>query len=209
MQQSARRIAYREGSGIAQHKHARILQAGTGCLPDFYSILGVSERATAAEVSRAYRQMAKRLHPDKLGVSATEEDRQITEERFKQISEAADVLRDEERRSDYDTARRRKQPETFEQRQMQLAEAFVVWFDVVVKAVTSAPDGMTKAVQLISTLGIPAVLFYTAGPQGVKVGMHLISVLHGKSITQELESMTPAEQRAFMQAFEILDDNLP
>ena len=66
---------------------------------DFYKVLGVSKDATAAEVKKAYRRLARENHPDsKPGDKAAEE-------RFKAIAEAYDVVGDEEKRKKYDEMR--------------------------------------------------------------------------------------------------------
>jgi molecular chaperone DnaJ len=67
---------------------------------DYYKVLGVAETASAKEITRAYRKLARELHPDKNpGDSAAEE-------RFKEVSSAYDVLGDEEKRKEYDEVRR-------------------------------------------------------------------------------------------------------
>lgn len=66
---------------------------------DFYKILGVSKDADQATIKKAYRKLAKDLHPDK-----HQGDKQV-EERFKEISEAYDVLSDSTRREEYDQMR--------------------------------------------------------------------------------------------------------
>ncbi|MEA2844139.1 MAG: molecular chaperone DnaJ [Actinomycetota bacterium] len=64
---------------------------------DYYKDLGVSQTATEAEIKRAYRKLAKTYHPDTNPGS---------DERFKQVSAAYDVLSDAEKRSAYDEVRR-------------------------------------------------------------------------------------------------------
>ena len=63
---------------------------------DFYSILGVPRSATAEELKKAYRKLAMQHHPDK-----NPGDKK-SEERFKEISEAYDVLSDDKKRQNYD-----------------------------------------------------------------------------------------------------------
>jgi DnaJ-class molecular chaperone len=62
---------------------------------DLYDVLGVSRTASADEIRRAFRQLARRYHPD----VSTESD---ASERFAEITQAYEVLSDEERRSQYD-----------------------------------------------------------------------------------------------------------
>src|SRR6478672_2417486 len=66
---------------------------------DFYKVLGVPKDATDAEVKKAYRKLAREYHPD-----ANKGDAKA-EERFKEISEANDILGDPKKRKEYDEAR--------------------------------------------------------------------------------------------------------
>lgn len=66
---------------------------------DFYKTLGVNKSATADEIKKAYRKLAKQLHPD-----ANQNDPKA-EERFKAVSEAYDVVGNDANRKDYDEAR--------------------------------------------------------------------------------------------------------
>ena len=63
---------------------------------DYYKTLGVSEKASQEEIKKAYRQLALKYHPDK-----NKGDKKA-EERFKEISEAYEVLKDPEKRKKYD-----------------------------------------------------------------------------------------------------------
>ncbi|MEU0088669.1 molecular chaperone DnaJ [Streptomyces sp. NPDC006274] len=66
---------------------------------DYYKVLGVPKDATEAEIKKAYRKLAREFHPD-----ANKGDAKA-EERFKEISEANDILGDAKRRKEYDDAR--------------------------------------------------------------------------------------------------------
>ncbi|WUJ70065.1 DnaJ domain-containing protein [Kribbella soli] len=63
--------------------------------PDFYATLGVSRDASADEIQKSYRRLARKYHPD---VNKDPD----AEERFKQVSEAYDVLSDPQQRKRYD-----------------------------------------------------------------------------------------------------------
>ncbi|CUU57780.1 molecular chaperone DnaJ [Frankia sp. CcI49] len=66
---------------------------------DYYAALGVPKDASAADIKKAYRKLARELHPDKNPGDLK------AEARFKEVSEAYDVLSDETRRREYDEAR--------------------------------------------------------------------------------------------------------
>jgi molecular chaperone DnaJ len=67
---------------------------------DFYSVLGVSSNASQDEIKKAYRKLAKKYHPDANANDAK------AGERFKEISEANNVLGDPQKRKQYDEMRR-------------------------------------------------------------------------------------------------------
>ncbi len=66
---------------------------------DYYKTLGVPKTSTAAEIKKAYRELARKWHPD-ANKGSTD-----AEERFKEITEAYNVLSDEKQRKEYDEQR--------------------------------------------------------------------------------------------------------
>ena len=69
---------------------------------DFYEILGVDRNVTDEELKKRYRKLAVKYHPDKW-VNGTEEEKKEAEVKFKEISEAYDVLSNPEKRRQYDS----------------------------------------------------------------------------------------------------------
>lgn len=63
---------------------------------DYYAILEVNKAASDAEIKKSYRKLALKYHPDKNGGDSS------AEEKFKQISEAYQILGDSKKRADYD-----------------------------------------------------------------------------------------------------------
>lgn len=71
----------------------------TSTTQDYYELLGVDEKASEDDVRKAYRELARKYHPDKTGGDKE------AEERLKEISAAYDVLKNAEKRKEYDQQR--------------------------------------------------------------------------------------------------------
>ncbi len=69
-------------------------------MKDFYKILGVSENASEEEIKSAYKKLAKQHHPDK------NQGNKKSEDKFKEMSEAYNLLGDAKKRKEYDQMRR-------------------------------------------------------------------------------------------------------
>ena len=69
-------------------------------MKNYYEVLGVDEKATSAEITKAFKDLAKKHHPDRGGDEA----------KFKEINEAHDTLKSSQKRHDYDTMRKFGRP---------------------------------------------------------------------------------------------------
>ena len=67
---------------------------------DYYNVLGVGEKASAEEIKKAYRRLARKYHPDR------NPDQPDAEAKFKEVQEAYDVLSDVQKRKEYDVIRK-------------------------------------------------------------------------------------------------------
>ena len=63
---------------------------------DYYEVLGVTKTASGEEIKKAYRKLAMQYHPDR------NPDNKEAEAKFKDINEAYEVLKDEQKRAAYD-----------------------------------------------------------------------------------------------------------
>ncbi|MBD3186151.1 molecular chaperone DnaJ [Candidatus Bathyarchaeota archaeon] len=73
-----------------------VVGMSSGNKRDYYDVLGISKNASQSEITRAFRRMAKKFHPD------MNPDNPQAEERFKEVNEAYSVLSDREKRRRYD-----------------------------------------------------------------------------------------------------------
>ncbi|CAL1407391.1 unnamed protein product [Linum trigynum] len=76
---------------------------------DHYKVLGLHRSATKSEVKEAFRRLAVQFHPDKHSQSSSQV-RDSAAHRFKQISEAYQILIDDRKRADYNVRRSTAQP---------------------------------------------------------------------------------------------------
>ena len=65
-------------------------------MKDYYKILGVGETSTNEQIKKAFKDIAKKEHPDRGG----------NKDRFQEASEAHDTLKNSQKRHDYDTQRK-------------------------------------------------------------------------------------------------------
>ncbi len=97
---------------------------------DYYAALGVPGRASADDIKKAYRKLAKQFHPDVAGSDKAKE------ERFKDVQRAYDVIGDVKKRAQYDELRRARQTRGVYQRQdgpgvIDLGELFNQFFSQI------------------------------------------------------------------------------
>ncbi|XP_061368649.1 chaperone protein dnaJ GFA2, mitochondrial-like isoform X2 [Gastrolobium bilobum] len=75
---------------------SRSIHGSASLARDYYDVLGVSKNASSSEIKKAYYGLAKQLHPD------TNKDDPEAEKKFQEVSMAYEILKDEERRQQYD-----------------------------------------------------------------------------------------------------------
>ena len=69
-------------------------------MTNYYTILDINKNATKDEIKNAYKKLAMKYHPDK-----NIDNKKEAEEKFKQVSEAYEVLSDDKKKYEYDNGR--------------------------------------------------------------------------------------------------------
>jgi curved DNA-binding protein len=117
---------------------------------DYYSTLGVAEQASADEIKKAYRKLAKQNHPDATGGDVKKG------ERFKEISEAYSVLSDATKRSQYDQLRQNPYAQNAEWGNgtgVDIGDIFAQFFGGGARVRAGAPGGAGPHVEFHSFSG--------------------------------------------------------
>ncbi|KAE9590474.1 putative terminal organelle assembly protein TopJ [Lupinus albus] len=84
------------GAANTYWRASRSIHGSAPLAKDFYDVLGVSKNSSASEIKKAYYGLAKKLHPD------TNKNDPEAEKKFQEVSLAYEVLKDEEKRQQYD-----------------------------------------------------------------------------------------------------------
>lgn len=113
---------------------------------DHYEILGVSKEATEGEIRKAYKNMARVIHPDK----APEKNEEATDN-FKKINNAHETLSDSDNRQRYDSA---------QQASAQSAKSSVSIVDMFKSAIKSFASAVSNFAQSFANI------FKNKGPEG-------------------------------------------
>jgi DnaJ-class molecular chaperone len=128
---------------------------------DYYDVLGVSPDAGADEIKRAYRQLARRYHPDISG------DERGTA--FLEAARAYEVLNDPQRRRDYDAVRRRSGTPTIAARADWLADEVAIDFPSVSDLLDSMRDAFFGDSDVIGDLSAEITLSPLEAFQGTTI----------------------------------------
>lgn len=73
-----------------------------GGYKNYYELFGISKNASQNDIQKAFRRMAQRYHPDRLGPDATEEEKRVANEKMSELNKAYEVLKDPAKRKQYD-----------------------------------------------------------------------------------------------------------
>ena len=149
-----------------------------GPKPTLYDIIGVPPTATEEEIKRQYRRRAMQLHPDR------NQDDPLATEKFQQLSEAYEILKDPAKRERYDKFGTSDEKPT--------DPADIEIFEMMTQILglgrsRGIPKG-PKVSPTIRLLTIPLSLAYTGGKMDVKVSYHKICPkCHGKGSNNGVE----------------------
>jgi curved DNA-binding protein CbpA len=156
---------------------------------DYYSVLGVSEDATAEEIVRGYRNRARELHPDRGG----------SEEDMKLLNEARDVLGNETARREYD-ARRRPRQQTVRYGSSAAFDPEAASSMGTLEIKVSDPDyfGLMIGAALCVGLGLPFLaliemqyVFFLWPLRLMTIGVLIVGVLLGRSAIKIRHQRSP------------------
>jgi curved DNA-binding protein len=150
---------------------------------DYYQTLGIEQSASDAEIKTAYRRLARKFHPD---VSKEKS----AEDRFKSINEAYEVLKDKQKRTQYDqlktngyrSGQEYRAPQGFNRGQSQydfgsenaaggFSDFFESLFGNTRRTQTQQPIHNSKV-----KLSIPLELAYTGGKQKIRINSRILEV---------------------------------
>eukprot|EP00798_Chlamydomonas_sp_ICE-L_P000248 gene248-biopygen2241 len=189
--------------------------------PDLYDVLDIDEGAVDQEILRAFRIQVVRVHPDKLGPLASEDERTAAALRTRVILQAKNVLLNTESRKEYDSERRmRRQGEQQsksgfsapEEASAGMAHVWEVWANVVVEGFAKQFEAGARGervVQLLGTILLPAIGVGLDGERGFKLGLTLATVFNTGGISVVVKALSAEDQKLFFQALEVLCTKMP
>ena len=179
--------------------------------PDYYVILGVAPTATTAEISTAFRHLARPCHADKHSPFATIVERNTLSERFLALSEARDVLVDPVCRAEYDNCLATSS--SFRRAPPTVAEAVITYMTFIVKAFKSKYD-LTEAstaervTDVLYIIGLPGLMYALAGQAGIKASMKFTLSFYKSTLADEMLRSSDEERMLFSRAVTVLADHL-
>eukprot|EP00798_Chlamydomonas_sp_ICE-L_P032860 gene32860-biopygen8665 len=213
--------AYHELQGMLTDAQLTQMMDWGDVFPDLYDVLDIDEGAVDQEILRAFRIQVVRVHPDKLGPLASEDERTAAALRTRVILQAKNVLMNTDSRKEYDSERRmRRQGDQQsksgfsapEEASAGMAHVWEVWANVVVegfaKQFEAGPRG-ERVVQLLETILLPAIGVGLGGERGFKLGLTLSTVFNTGCISVVVKALSAEDQKLFFQALEVLCTKMP
>ena len=175
----------------------------------YYEILGTDNNATEREIKLAYREMALKIHPDKLSTSATDKERAAANTEFQRVTEAYSTLIDPAQRQLYDGSEAEQTP--FEHSDMNMVHAYYIWSDFVfrlMKEKKKTISGM-EFVGFCFKVGIPGTMVACGKhEEAAKVCMLIMAAIDEENRDTVLSSMNDEERELFQQAMFTIARNL-